>query len=107
MNDKRITTGPNFDLIVDVDLTDKLEQDAFWRYRRKRKTQALHHGANVQIFRGWSRMNRITNLSTWQRNHDTVDKPLAKFAGEVAQEQLADNIDFVNELPVGSNLYDV
>ena len=52
-------------------------------------------------------MNRITNHITWQHNYDTVDKPLAKFAGGVAQEQLADNLEFVNEQPVGSKLYDV
>ena len=52
-------------------------------------------------------MNRITNQSTWQRNYDTVDKPLAKFAGGAAQAQLADFRGFVNEQLVGSKLYDV
>ena len=30
MNDSRISTGPNFDLVADVDLTKKDEQKAFW-----------------------------------------------------------------------------
>ena len=52
-------------------------------------------------------MNRITNSSTWQHNYDTVDKPLATFAGEVAEEQLADNLGFVNDQTTGSSLYQV
>merc|ERR1712155_70424 len=58
-------------------------------------------------FGGWSRLNKVTNQGTWQHNYDTVDKPLARFSGEVAQEQLADELDFVNEQPVGSTLYEV
>ena len=52
-------------------------------------------------------MNRITNHDTWQHHYDTVDKPLAKFSGEVAYEQLMDELDFVNEQPTGSDLYEV
>ena len=56
-------------------------------------------------FGGFSRLNRITNSSTWQHHYDTVDKPLAKFVGQVAQEQLSDGLDFINEQPTGSMLY--
>ena len=107
MNGKRITTGPNFDLIADVDLSDKLEQDAFWRYRRKRKPKACIMAPMCRSSGGWSRMNQVTDQRTWQYHYGTVDMPLAKFAGYVAQEQLADNLDFVNEQLVGSKLYDV
>ena len=50
-------------------------------------------------------MNRQLHPETWQRNHDTVDGPLAQFAGQVAYHQLQDDLDFVNEQPVGSTLY--
>ena len=31
MNDSRISTGPNFDLVADVDITKDDEQIAFWK----------------------------------------------------------------------------
>ena len=105
MNDPRIATGPDFDLITDVDLTDKHEQHAFWQYRRRRKPKVCVMSQMCRSFGGWSRLHKVTNQGTWQHNYDTVDKPLAKFAGEVAQEQFADELDFVNEQPVGSTLY--
>ena len=52
-------------------------------------------------------MNRVINPATWQYNFDTVDGPLAQFTGEVALEQLAGNLDFVNEQPAGSYLYHI
>ena len=58
-------------------------------------------------FGGRSRMNRYLNPETYERHLTTVDGPLAKFAGEVALEQLADELDFVNEQPTGSYLYEV
>ena len=41
---------------------------------------------------------------TFQHNYDTDDAPLAKFAGQVAYEQLVDDLDVVNEQPTGSSL---
>ena len=46
-------------------------------------------------FGGRSRMNRYLNPETYERHLTTVDGPLAKFTGEVAFEQLADELDFV------------
>ena len=37
MHGARISTGPNFDLVADIDLTKVAEQEAFWKYRNKRK----------------------------------------------------------------------
>ena len=52
-------------------------------------------------------MNKLINNSTYMRNIQTVDKPLAKFCVEVALEQLHDNLDYVNEQPAGSSMYGV
>ena len=90
-NDKRISTGPNFDLVADVDLTDKHEQEAFWQYRQKRKPKVCVMAPMCRSFGGRSRMNRQLHPETWQRNHDMVDGPLARFTGQVAIEQLSDN----------------
>ena len=51
-------------------------------------------------FGGLSRLNKVINHNTWHQNYDTIDKPLARFAGQVAEEQLMDGLDFVNEQPV-------
>ena len=58
-------------------------------------------------FGGLARLKRVIHLSTWQKNYDTVDRPLAHFAGLVAEAQLLDGLDFINEQPVGSALYEV
>ena len=50
-------------------------------------------------------MNKYLHPDTYEANLKTVDKPLAKFAGEVAWEQLQDELDYVNEQPVGSTMY--
>ena len=42
---------------------------------------------------------------TFHEHYDKVDKPLAKFSGQVALQQLLDEFDFVNEQPVGSSMY--
>ena len=39
LNDKRII-GPNFDLVADVDLTDKREQEEFLKYRKRKRPKA-------------------------------------------------------------------
>ena len=52
-------------------------------------------------------MNRIIRPETVQHNDDTVDKLLAQFAGQVVYAQLLDELDFVNEQPIGSYLYQV
>ena len=52
-------------------------------------------------------MNRYLNPETYDHHLNTVDGPLAKFAGQVAFEQLSDNLGFVNEQPAGSYLYGV
>ena len=106
-NDSRISTGPNFDLVADIDLTKDDEQIAFWKYRIQRKPNVCVAAPMCRSFGGLSRLNRVKHHSTWQKNHDTVDKPLAHFAGMVAEAQLSDGLDFVNEQPVGSALYEV
>ena len=103
-SDRRISTGPNFDLVADVDLTDMHEQEAFWKYRRQRKPKVCVMAPMCRSFGGRSRMNRLLYPETWKRNLDTVDGPLAQFAGQVAHQQLLDELDFVNEQPVGSSL---
>ena len=40
LHDHRISTGPNFDLVADIDLTNNEEQWTFWQYRNKRKPKA-------------------------------------------------------------------
>ena len=105
MHDKRIATGPNFDLVVGIDLTNKDEQIAFWQYRNKRKPKVCVMAPMCRSFGGRARMNKHLHPDTWKHNYDTVDKPLACFAGQVAQEQLQDGLDFVNEQPVGSSMY--
>ena len=50
-------------------------------------------------------MNKHINAITWKYNYDTVDGPLARFAGQVAHGQLLDGLDFVNEQPTGSSMY--
>ena len=50
-------------------------------------------------------MNRHINPITWKHNYDTVDKPVDRFVGQVAHEQLLDGLDFVNEQPTGSSMY--
>ena len=57
-------------------------------------------------FGGWSRLNNVINQDTWEHNYKTVDKPLAQFAGDAAHAQLRDELDFVNEQPTGSSMYD-
>ena len=52
-------------------------------------------------------MNKLINYSTYTRNLQIVGNPLAKFCVEVALEQLHDNLDYVNEQPVGSSMYEV
>ena len=52
-------------------------------------------------------MNKLINHSTYMRNLQTVDKPLAKFCADVTLEQFHDNLDYVNEQPVGSSMYEV
>ena len=52
-------------------------------------------------------MNRYLHPDTYEHKLNTADGPLAKFAGQVAFEQLSDNLDFVNEQPTGSYLYGV
>ena len=42
---------------------------------------------------------------SFQHHYDTVDKPLAEFAGPVAYQQPLDELDAVNEQPVGISRY--
>ena len=55
---------------------------------------------------GRSRMNTKVNHTTYTRNLQTVDKPLAKFCAEVALAQLHGNLDYANEQPTGSSMYE-
>ena len=107
LNDPRISTGPNFDLIADIDLTNQSEQASFWKYRKERRPKVCVMAPMCRSFGGRSRMNKILHPVTWQRHHDSVDRPLAQFAGYAAVEQLKDLLDFVNEQPVGSSLYQI
>ena len=50
-------------------------------------------------------MGRVLHTETWQPHHNYVDKPQAQFSGQVSLEQLQDDLDFCNEQPVGSSLY--
>ena len=52
-------------------------------------------------------MNRLLHPETYEHHLHTVDGPLAKFAGQVALEQLSFHLDFINEQPIGSYLYQV
>ena len=52
-------------------------------------------------------MNKYLHPDTDEHNLNTVNGPLAKFVGQVAFEQLSDNLDFVNEQPTGSYLYEI
>ena len=52
-------------------------------------------------------MNRHLHPDTWKHHYDSVDKPLARFAGQVAVEQLHGQLDFVNEQQFGSSSYEV
>ena len=72
MNDKRFTAGPNFDLVADIDLTDKREQLAFWDDRRKRKPKVCSMAPMCRSFGGWSRMNKVTNRGTWEHNYKST-----------------------------------
>ena len=51
-------------------------------------------------------MNKVINPDTYGENYK-VDAALACFVGRVAKAQLADMLDFVNEQPTGSTLYQV
>ena len=106
-NDKRLTTGPNFDLVADVDLTKPRKQEAPWEYRRKRRPKVCVMAPMCRSFGGRSRMNKYLHPDTYEHNLNTVDGHLAKLAGQVAFQQLSDNLDFVNEQPTGSSLYRV
>ena len=55
-HDKRLTTGPNFDLVADIDLTNSQERAYFWEYRRRRRPKVCVMAPMCRSFGGRSRM---------------------------------------------------
>ena len=106
LHDRRIRTGPNFDLVADIDLTNKSEQEACWTYRSNGKPKICIMAPACWSFGSRSRLNRVINPGTRKANCDNVDKPLAQFAAQADHAQLLDNLRSVNEQPVRSSVYE-
>ena len=97
--------GQNFDLVTGCDLTKECEQNKVTRYINAHRVQVTVVSPICAPFGGWGRMNRVLFPETWQRNAPPAIA-LGKFRGRVALHQLHSERDYVNEQPLGSDLYD-
>ena len=102
----RVATGRNFDIVCGSDLTIQSEQRAFMEYRKRFHVQVIIMAPICGPFGGWSQMNRRLYPETWQEHYDYA-YILGRFCGEVALAQDDDDLDWLAEQPVGSELYDL
>ena len=79
LNDPRVSTGLNFDLVADINLTDKREQEAFWKYRRQRRPTVCIMAPMCRSFGGSLRMHKHLHYETWKFHHDHLGELLARF----------------------------
>ena len=96
--------GPNFDLIVGINLLNRHEREGLLRYLDVRKPKIVLISTPCTGMKGFSALNRAINHTAWLKSR-RVSVPLGKLAGKVALIQLRANRDALAEHPQGSDLF--
>ena len=96
--------GPNFDIACGTDLTRTEEQAAFWHYRRTHRVLIILMGPPCTPYCRWAAINRKYHYDGWKASLDKF-RPVAIFCARVAYAQLVDGLDYLNEQPNGTMMY--
>ena len=100
-----ITKGPNFDILVGIDLLDPEEINKLWIYIVTCKPACgiiatLHRPECIL------RINRLLHWHSWMDSRD-ISAPLGELGAQVAEYQLNQALHFIAENPQGSELWDL
>lgn len=102
---RRLTAGPNFDLVTQCDITDPKDACAAYTYFDTCTVLVAVLAPNCDCFGPLSQMNWYLHPSTMMQKYESSGKPVACFCGHIAKSQLAKSRDFLCEQPHPSSLY--
>ena len=103
---RHITKGPNFDIVVGIDLHDRKEIEGLWIYMRTRKPACGIISTPCTGLKGFSGLNRAIHREGWDRSR-YLSVPLGELGGQVALFQLNNDAHFIAENPQGSELWEL
>ena len=100
----RLRTGPNFDLVSGIDLSDAQEINTLWQYLYTYKPRFVVAGPPCTALGGWSHYNRVHHPETWEAKYK-VGKALGELVAQIAHFQISQGRHFVIENPISSDLW--
>ena len=103
---RHITKGPNFDIVVGIDLHDTKEIEGLWNYMRTRKPACGIISTPCTGLKGFSGLNRAIHREGWDKSRQ-LSVPLGELGGQVALFQLRNDAHFIAENPQGSELWEL
>jgi len=102
---RKLTAGPNFDLVVDCDLSRRKDQQACINYHKTHKVLVAVLAPICGPFGPMSNLNWHLHPDTmWQKYAEA--SPVCWTCGQVALIQLKRGLDFLAEQPHPSKLFD-
>jgi hypothetical protein len=101
---RHLSTGVNFDLVADIDVSKAEDERYLWRYIHLHRPFVVLMGPPCTAFGPWSQLNKVKAPEAWER---ALSKglPLARLAARVATIQMAAGRHFLAENPWLSELW--
>ena len=97
--------GPNFDVIVGINLLHSQERSALLQYVNVRRPKIILISTPCTGMKGFSALNRAISHAAWLNIRRSVSVHVGKSAGIVALTQMRAGRDFLAEHPQGSDLF--
>ena len=101
---RKLRCGKNFDLSCNIDLSQRSEEEALWRYIKAFKPMVIIMSPPCTAFGAWSAYNKVHAHEAWYESY-RLGRPLAKLSAQIAQWQLDHGLHFVTENPWTSKLW--
>ncbi len=101
---RQLRTGPNWDIVCDLDLEKPEQIAALWQYIETHKPRVIIAGPPCTAFGPWSRLNKTKNPEAYARALK-VGMLLASLVAEICEYQLQQHRHFLIENPWGSALW--
>ena len=102
---RRLTTGQNFDLVTDFDLSNSKDCHYAYQYFVRNNVLVAVMAPVCGPYGPISTLTRHMYPDTWKRKLEEA-RPLARFTGEVALVQLRKHNHFLQEQPHPTTLYE-
>ena len=103
---KYITKGPNFDILVGINLLDRGEIEKLWAYLRRCKPACGVIATPCTGLSGFSGINRLLHHDAWLDSRE-VSVPLGELGAQVAEYQIDHQVHFIAENHQSSELWEL